>query len=509
MSRFQRLNVNPAGATALPVLEPFQVAGPVRSGTTKTLPQAPGEQWSAGTGGDAQQRGAALAMSVVREWAKVHPVGALWAGIGSGMLIITMMWLATRVPAASFGAAMVNGGSLLGLYAGFLVVVLLALMARIPLLDKAIGAGHLSRVHGRIGGYVVLLVVAHGLLIWWGYAVSANASLPAQAVTLMLGYPYVGLATLGSVLLVAVGFYSARVVRRRVSYEAWYVLHLGTYLAIALAFGHQIVDGALFAALPVVRVWWIGLYAGVAILLLWYRFCVPLSNALRQRMVVTHVRQEAPGVVSVYFTGRDLASFAAEPGQFVRLRFLTKATWRQSHPFSLSAAPNPHWLRVTIKAVGDHTSVLQVLRPGTRVMASGGYGALTAARRTRPGAVLIAGGVGVTPLRALFESLSTTPGQLTLLYRTSTPDDVLFRQELDAIAAARGAQVHYLVGNRGDKVRADPLNPTDVRRLVPDIAERDAYVCGPAGMAKAASALLRSCGVPAERIHREDYAFAS
>ncbi len=523
MSIIERQNLSHANAAALPPAEPFQVSGLVRSGTTRKLPQAPDGSYPPPLGGpgvpphagrhDVQPPGASEGqrpglLGSVRALAARHPVSAIWAVIGLGLLVVTLLWLATTVPPVSLGTVLVKLGRLVGLYSGYLVVVLLALMARIPSLDRAVGAGRLSKVHSKIGRWVVLLVVAHGLLIWWGYAVNANTSLARQAV-LLLSFPFITLATLGALLLIAVGVYSARIVRRRVSYQSWYALHLGTYLAIALAFGHQIVDGAHFLAIPVAKFLWTSLYVGVGVLLLWYRVMVPLARAMSQRLVVADVRAEAPGVVSIYLAGRQLSRFGAAPGQFVRLRFLTKATWWESHPYSLSAPANPNWLRVTIKAVGDHTNALQVIRPGTRVLASGPYGAFTAERRTRPGVLLVAGGVGVTPLRALFEALPAAPGQLTLLYRASTPDDIVFRRELDAIAAARGAQVHYLVGRRGDQGRPDPLNPADVRRLVPDVAHRDTYICGPAGMTKAATAVLGACGVPASRIHREEYAFAS
>jgi predicted ferric reductase len=514
MSIVERLSLGNARVAALPPAEPFQVAGPARSGTTSKLPQASDGRFVPRAPGPGGPPPGAIAAppparpASIRALVAAHPVAATWAAIGIGLLVVTLLWLATTVAPVSLGTALVKLGRLVGLYAGFLVVVLLALMARVPSLDRAVGAGALSKIHAKIGRWVVLLVVGHGLLIWWGYAVNANTSLGRQAL-LFLSFPFVTLATLGSVLLVAVGVYSARSVRRRVSYQSWHLLHLGTYLAIALAFGHQIVDGAHFVAIPVASWMWTSLYVGVGVLLLWYRLLVPLAKAVGQRLVVADVRAEAPGVVSIYLTGRRLSRFGGSPGQFVRLRFLTKATWWESHPYSLSAPPNAHWLRVTVKAVGDHTNALQVLRPGTKVLASGPYGAFTADRRTRPGVVLVAGGVGVTPLRALFESLPAAPGQLTLLYRVSSPAEIVFRRELDAIAAARGAQVHYLVGRRGEAGRADPLNPADISRLVPDIAHRDAYVCGPAGMTKAATSMLRTCGVPARHIHREEYAFAS
>ncbi|WP_020573951.1 ferric reductase-like transmembrane domain-containing protein [Actinopolymorpha alba] len=435
-----------------------------------------------------------------------HSPSVLWALIIVGGLAITWLWWSSTLPPRSVGGELTEAGRLTGLYAGYLVIILLALMARIPVLERVVGADRLARVHGMAGRYVVSLVVAHGLLILVGYASTGHTGLVHQALSLLTGYPYVLWAAIGGALFVLVGVLSIRNVRSRMSYEAWYLPHLLTYVGIGLAFLHQIETGAQFVTNPVARLAWIAAYAAVTALLVWCRVVVPLRNSWRHRLVVADVRAEAPGVVSVYLTGSRLAELNAEAGQFLRLRFLSKGFWWQSHPYSLSAAPNPHWLRVTIKALGDHTGQLQGLRPGTKVLAEGPYGALTARRRSRHGVLLVAGGVGVTPLRALFESLPAAPGRLTLLYRATSPVDLVFRHELDQLAAARQAPVHYLL-SQSEEHRGDPFHPGSLRQLVPDIAERDVYICGPSGMTDTVIESLRTCGVPIRRIHHEDFTF--
>src|SRR4029079_11855329 len=130
-------------------------------------------------------------------------------------------------------------------------------------------------------------------------------------------------------------------------------------------------------------------------------------------------------------------------------RFLTRDGWWRGHPFSLSSAPNGDWLRITVKALGDDSAGLAALRAGTPVFVEGPYGILTGARRTRSQVTLIAGGIGIAPLRALLESLPGNPGDLTLLCRASRPLEVVFRHELDLLAEHRGARIHYVIGHRG------------------------------------------------------------
>jgi ferredoxin-NADP reductase len=213
------------------------------------------------------------------------------------------------------------------------------------------------------------------------------------------------------------------------------------------------------------------------------------------------VREEAPGVISVYIGGNRLDELAAEPGQFFRWRFLTRSLWWSSHPYSLSAAPGDDQLRITVKDQGDHSQSLRLLQPGTRVIAAGPYGAFTGSGASSAGgAVLVAGGVGITPLRALF---ATLPGPVTLIYRASSWQDVVFKDELDAIARTRGGTVHYLIGSREECELTGQL----LADLAPGLRRRDVYLCGPNGMIAAAVMALREAGVSRRRIHYESFEF--
>nr|WP_244299443.1 ferredoxin reductase family protein [Streptomyces viridochromogenes] len=422
--------------------------------------------------------------------------------VGAGALAVIGLWWADTTSVVGLSGWLTNAGRVTGLLAGYACAVLLASMSRLPVLERAVGSDRLARWHALGGRYTISLTLAHVLLITLGYAAGDHAGVVDQAATFIRTYPDMLAATAGFVLLVATGVLSARAVRRRLSYETWHYLHFATYLAVFLAFFHQLSNGADFVTHRPAQAAWYALYTGVAALLVWYRFLTPVRRGLRHRLVVTEVRPEAPGVVSVFMTGRHLEGLGAEPGQFFRWRFLTRGMWWTANPYSLSAPPGPGRLRITVKAVGRHSEALARLRPGTRVWAEGPYGAFTAARRTSPKVLLLGGGVGITPLRALFETL---PGEVTLVYRARRPEDVALWRELDAIAARRGATVHYVVDEPAE--HSSPLTAGGLAVLVPDIAERDVYLCGPPGMTSAAIPALRRAGVPRRRIHHESFAF--
>jgi predicted ferric reductase len=390
---------------------------------------------------------------------------------------------------------------LTGMLAGYGALVLLVLMARAPALERGIGADMLARWHAHGGRLVVTLVVVHAwaAVVAWGQTHREDLVVSLWHV---LRLPWLVAATVGTGLLLAVAATSVRAVRRGLSYEAWHAVHLLTYGGVGLSFLHQLA-GPDLTGRPMLQLGWGLLSAYVFALLLGHRFLTPLRQATRHRLRVHAVVPEGRGVVSIEVEGRHLTELQAEPGQFFRWRFLTRDTWRSAHPFSLSAPPNDTRLRLTVKALGEGSGHLQRVPVGTRVVAAGPYGAMTAARRTRRNVLLIAGGVGITPLRALFETLPLDPGQdLTLLYRARSPEHVLFRHELDEIAGSRDARVHYLLG-------CDPecLSATAMLRLVPDLPQRDVYLCGPPRMSAAVRDSLRAAGLPVQQLHEERFAF--
>ncbi len=421
-----------------------------------------------------------------------------WAGAAA---VVALWWHDTR---AVVGPAdwLIGGGRIAGLLCGYSCALLVLLMARVPALESGVGSDRVARWHAMAGRYTVCLLLAHVVLVLWGYAVQAHSALPGEAWTVVTTYPDMLKGTVGGLLLLGVGAVSVRAVRRRVRYETWYYLHLLTYLAVFLAFWHQLALGADVGGGPA-RAAWYALYAGAAAAVLWFRVLVPVRMNVRHRLHVLAVVEEAPGVVSVLVGGRRLEDLAARPGQFFRWRFLAPGLRWTASPYSLSAAPRPGVLRITVKAVGGHSAALAGLAPGTRVWAEGPYGALTADRRTRQKVLLLAGGVGVTPLRALFESLPARPGDLTLVYRASSAAGLALRGELESIAAARGARLHLVVNAPGGG--RPRLTVAGLRETLPDIAQHDVYVCGPPGLLRESYDVLRAAGVPARRIHHESF----
>jgi ferredoxin-NADP reductase len=238
--------------------------------------------------------------------------------------------------------------------------------------------------------------------------------------------------------------------------------------------------------------------------ILWWRVLEPLRRNLRHGLRVKTVEREAPGVVSIYLGGSDLEGLDAQPGQFFLWRFLTPSGWWQAHPFSLSAAPTRRSLRITVKDLGDHTQRWQRIKPGTRVFAEGPYGTFTDERRTRRGVLLIAGGIGITPLRAMLDTFEPRD-DVILLYRVERSEDTIFEDELRRFGRAEGMTVHIIPGTEIGDDRTDLLSVPALRRGVPAVASRECFVCGPPGLITAIRRRLEILGVPRRHIHYERF----
>ena len=283
-------------------------------------------------------------------------------------------------------------------------------------------------------------------------------------------------------------------------------MHLYTYLAVALGFAHQLAVGNDLATDPLAHAWWVALYLVVAAILLVWRVLVPWRFNVRHRLRVKSVVREAPGVVTINLTGHHLGAIGAQAGQFFLWRFLTRDSWWKAHPFSLSAAPTTRRLRITIKDLGDTSHELQSIRTGTPVFAEGPFGTFTANPRNGRATLFIAGGIGITPIRALLDE-SASRSRCTLLYRVNRREDLVFVAELDELAARKGVDVHYLTGFEIGDDQTDQLGIPAITRFVPDVVDRDCFVCGPPALIEAVCRRLHAIGVPDDAVRFERFEF--
>ncbi len=434
----------------------------------------------------------------------------LWAFWAANLLIVIGFW------ASVSGAQLIGGqidpfiafGRLAGLLATFCALTQFVLMGRAGWLEPVFGMDRIARAH-RVNGYAAIsLMLAHGPLLAIGYGVLTGNSFFAQMLDFELNYPYVIWAAIALLLFVTMVGLSIYIVRKHLKFETWYFVHLLAYLAIALIPFHQLTNGGDFAGNAAFGLYWIGLYAFTLLTVVIWRIGRPLYRSLFFRFRVEKVIPEAPRATSVYITGRNLPHFKGKGGQFVLVRFLAKGMWWQEHPFSLSMLPTKDHFRLTIRQLGDFTNMIPDLQPGTKVMISGPHGAFTADLAITNKRLYIAGGVGITPIRALIEEQAATqkPQDAVLLFGNRLESEIIFREELDELGVTLNMPIHHVISDDPAwKGETGFIDQAKLARLVPDITSRDIFLCGPPAMMAGVIASLKALSVPADHIHYERF----
>ena len=425
---------------------------------------------------------------------------ALWTAVVAHLAVVEYLFIRYGQGKNS----LLTVGKFFGLHLASIMMLQLVLVARLPWLDRRIGMDRLTVWHRWIGFGLVWTLTLHFTFIIAGYSDLASDS-PWDTFLSLAGVTASLLGMCAAAIILVVASISIRYVRRRLPYEAWHALHLLLYVALGIGLGHQALEGTTFDSTWATAYWWT-VWALVIGALLTGRVVVPLWRNLYHRFRVAAVIPESDNVVSVHVTGRHLDKLPARAGQFFIWRFPGHHGWWRANPFSLSAAPNGRSLRLTAKAVGKGSAGLRRVPVGSRVFAEGPYGAFTTIHQTRPASLLIAGGVGITPIRALLEEPG---GPTTVLYRVHTAREAVLLPELQALAHARGAQLYVLTGRTGAGTPPNvPFAPANLAAAIPDITQRDIFVCGPRAMTDAVVHSLRALGVPRRQVHAEKFSLA-
>jgi predicted ferric reductase len=411
-----------------------------------------------------------------------------------------------------------NGSSLLselsvgiGLLATSMLVCAVVLPSRLRTLTRTLGIEGVLGIHRFVGLAVILLVGLHAVLV-----VAAN---PANVALFdVLHAPNRARTALGAT--VALGALIALTMLRkrlRHRYEVWRWVHValaGTALVLSglhiWLLHHVVRDAAMRALLAVLAVSVLGVLA--------YRWLWLPTLGARREYVVREVRPETSTVSTLVLEprrrgarrGRRTLEFA--PGQFAWLR-LSPSLRAQEHPFTIaSSAHLGLWTEFTIRHSGDFTRELRLLRPGNSVWVDGPHGAFTLDLRRTTGLVMIAGGVGITPMMSMLRTLAhrrdQRPHRLLIIARTV--EDLLFRAEIKKLQQRLDLTVVELLrqpppswsGASGtvDEDLLMALLPGKFRRN-----QLDYYLCGSPALVTDVLTVLDGMDIPQPRIHTEQF----
>ncbi len=390
-------------------------------------------------------------------------------------------------------------GNITGLIGTYLALVMVLLVSRIPYIEKVLGQDGLVSWHKKLAAWPISLILLHAVFLTIAYAQAAKTGPLHELGTLLSSFPDMIEATAALIIMVLIGIISIRAIRQRIKRETWWTIHLYMYLALALAFAHEVVLGPSFVGHPLTQLVWSVAWAMTAGLVLFYRFIIPAIKSFYYKFEVYQVRRETDDTISIILKGRHTEKLKVKGGQFFEWRFLKRGMWWQAHPFSISAKPRPPYLRITVKQLGDFTEKLSSLKPGTKVAFEGPYGVFTHRAMTGNKVALIAGGIGITSVRSLLEDIPGTADIVAILRSASEQDSALNHEVKELIRKKNGVCLEVF-GSRSEV----PLE--NVASMIEDILQRDTFIAGSADFVESFKKILSAKGIAENKLHGEIYA---
>ncbi len=381
------------------------------------------------------------------------------------------------------------------------------LTARFRYVTEPWGEDVIYHFHRQISLIAVGLIVTHAVIL--------TAGQPEVLAPLnILQAPWSArFAVLSIVALIALAVTALWRVRLKIGYEAWHLSHIVlAFIAIAAGIAHMVGSG-FYLVDPWKRVLWIGLTIFWIGLLLYVRVIKPLFM-LRRPYRVTEVRQERGDSWTLVMQPDGHSGFHFRPGQFGWLTVFGTPFKITGHPFSFSSSAVVAHGRVemTIRGLGDFTREVGNVPQGQRVYLDGPYGAFTIDRNPADMHVLIAGGIGVTPMMSMIRTLADRGDQrpIVLFYGSKDWESITFREELEVLTPRLNLTVVHVLANppagwTGEHgfITADLFK----RHLPPSHADHEYFICGPNVMMDAIERVLGELHVPLSKYHSERYSF--
>ncbi len=396
---------------------------------------------------------------------------------------------------------MLRTGKVIGLTAALLLLLQLPLAGRFRFLDRIFSLPGLYRIHRYVGYLIVLLVAVHPVLV---YLPEGRWMIPMEA---RYWPEWVGAGLLVTIVCqVAVARWRMNLVKH---YPTWLFVHrLVAMMILSALVVHVLnvsetfqVDGlprnAVFTAAAVAVILWLGIRA-------------QRLRARRHAFAVSRILPAGRDAYTIELAPAGDFGFRYTPGQFAFFSFQSDRISAEWHPFTLSSSPTrPDGLQVNIRTSGDWTRNIHRLQAGTRVYVHGPFGRFS--HRFEAGnrpVVMIAGGIGITPMLSMLRQMRDTGDQrpILLIWSNQTAAHLFFREELDAYLQelTHFRWIPIFTRNREPLVEFGMLNRDTLRRLLAEgPAGAVVFLCGPPKMIQDVQKDLIAIGFSASSIKTE------
>jgi predicted ferric reductase len=381
------------------------------------------------------------------------------------------------------------------------------LTARFRYVTEPWGEDVIYHFHRQISLIAVGLVAAHAVIM---LGVRPDLFvLPRSLGDVPWGAVFAFVALFSLIALVVTALWRARL---RIRYETWHVAHLALAIVAVIGGLLHMAGWAFYLTDPWKQALWIGLTIFWIALVIYVRIVKPLFM-LRRPYRVAEVRRERGNTTTLVMQPEGHPGFRFRPGQFGWLTVWSSPFSITGHPFSFSssAAVADGRVEMSIRNLGDFTAAIPEVPVGQRVYLDGPYGAFTIGNPADMH-VLVAGGVGVTPMMSMIRTLADRGDKrpVVLVYGSKDWESITFREELEALRTRLDLTVVHVLSNppdgwTGEKGLIDAA--MFKRHLPPPHTEHEYFICGPGPMMDAIERALGELHVPMAKYHSERYSF--
>ncbi|MDF2371244.1 MAG: ferredoxin reductase family protein [Rhizobiaceae bacterium] len=424
------------------------------------------------------------------------------------MLPLAVAWTGAYPP-RSFWNELATGA---GLLAFAIILIEFILSGRFRSVSGRTGMDVTMRFHQLLARTALALALIHPFLYrgLFGYQRPWDVT---RQLTLTTDFTALTTGLVTWILLPAFVFLSIARDQLPYKYETWRWMHGLGALAIA-GFGlHHTLHAGRYSQDPILGFVWMAMFAIAVASLLYVYLAEPILQRRRPWRVAS-VRPVALKTWELSLQPQGHTGLCFQAGQFAWLNIGHSPFSLKENPFSISSAPAEDGrLQFVIKELGDFTSSVGQIKPGTKAYIQGPFGHLTVTDRNEPGIALIAGGVGIAPLLGILRQLhrQNDGRPTTLVYGNRTEEQIAYRHELDALATDLGTTIAHVLSEPSATWSGATgiIDDRLIRSLFGSREHKDwLYVlCGPPAMMEAVEKALIALGIPSRNILSERFIY--
>ncbi|MHB9032764.1 MAG: ferredoxin reductase family protein [Anaerolineae bacterium] len=412
--------------------------------------------------------------------------------------VLLILWaaaapLVTRF--TGFNAAMTSLGQIFGLVGFMLLALTIVLESRMTLLERYFGG--MNRVyimHHLLGGVAFIFVLFHPVFLTIKYLAS---SVYSAAMFLVPGRDiYI---TTGILALILMSLFLFLTFYLKLPYHIWKISHALLAIVFLVIIFHSFFINSDLLRNPPLR-----LYTGFFAL-------VGVGSALYQILTKTRIiNQKIYEVVRTTKLNEQVTQVELEPkgpalkfrpGQFVFVGFRSRNISPETHPYSITSSPRDKTLRIAIKNLGDYTRLIPRLQPHDLAYIEGPFGYLSPDRYPNKLQLWIAGGIGITPFISMAKSVPDDSLDIYFYYSAMDQAGLIEAETFEEVARKHpNFHLHYFLFNERGLLTAKIL-----AQEVPQLVNREVFICGPAGMMSSLRSQLVAAGLNSSAIHTEEF----